>query len=94
MNLRPEAQNCGCEEVFEHLLEYLDSSLAENAAERIRAHIENCDLCSSDLSTSETVRRLLRRCCVEQAPADLRIKIVERLRTADFDGIATTEITF
>ncbi|GAA2243885.1 hypothetical protein GCM10010401_16240 [Rarobacter faecitabidus] len=83
---------CGCDEAYEHLLEYLDSALAPDSAERIRAHLAECDECSSDVSTSDLVRRLLRRCCVEQAPEQLRVKIVDRLRQGGYESIAITEI--
>ncbi|GAA2525511.1 mycothiol system anti-sigma-R factor [Rarobacter incanus] len=74
---------CDCQEAYEHLLEYLDSTLNSTSADRIRAHIESCESCSSDAITSEIVRKLLRRCCIEQAPSELRVRIVQRLRIID-----------
>ncbi len=76
-------QDCGCDEVYEHLFEYLDSEMTVADLQRIRKHLDGCEPCLSELSVEELVRRVLRRACVERAPENLRIKIMQRLRSTD-----------
>ncbi len=79
------ADDCGCEEAYSHLFEYLDSEMTSADTARIRAHIETCEPCLADLSTEEIIRRLLKRSCIERAPEHLRVQIVQRLRASASD---------
>ena len=74
-----------CDNVIEHLFEYLDSEMTEQDAEKMRTHVAECSPCLAELGIDEMVKRLLRRSCTEQAPEYLRVRIHEQiiLRTAD-----------
>ena len=74
-----------CDDVIEHLFEYLDSEMTEQDAEKMRTHVAECSPCLAELGIDEMVKRLLRRSCTEQAPEYLRTRIHEQivLRTAD-----------
>jgi mycothiol system anti-sigma-R factor len=64
-----------CENVIEHLFEYLDSEMTAADAERMRTHVAECSPCLAELGIDEMVKRLLRRSCVEHAPDHLRVRI-------------------
>ena len=67
--------NENCDDVIAHLFEYLDSEMTDSDADRMRAHVADCNPCLAELSIDELVKRLLRRSCTEQAPEHLRMKI-------------------
>ena len=67
--------NDNCDDVIAHLFEYLDSEMTDSDADRMRAHVADCNPCLAELSIDELVKRLLRRSCTEQAPEHLRMKI-------------------
>lgn len=77
--------NDSCDNVIEHLFEYLDSEMTDQDAEKMRTHVAECSPCLAELGIDEMVKRLLRRSCTEQAPEYLRARIHEQivLRTAD-----------
>ncbi|MBB2922951.1 mycothiol system anti-sigma-R factor [Cellulomonas cellasea] len=77
----PVANACGtdCDEALGRLFEYLDSELDAPDAERIRAHLEECEPCLGEYDVEAVVKKLVKRCCQEEAPADLRLRIHERL---------------
>lgn len=68
-----------CEHALTHLYEYLDSEMTPEDELRMRAHVAHCSPCLAELSAEELVKRLVRRSCVEQAPAQLRLRIHAQL---------------
>lgn len=77
----PAVSACGtdCDEALGRLFEYLDSELDAPDAERVRAHLEECEPCLGEYDVEAVVKKLVKRCCQEEAPADLRLRIHERL---------------
>lgn len=65
----------GCAEALDRLFEYLDSELAEPDQERVRAHLEECKPCFEEYDVEIVVKNLVRRCCQEEAPLELRARI-------------------
>lgn len=84
----PGAQGCGpdCEQALGRLFSYLDSELDPADAARVRAHIKDCRSCLDELAVETVLKNLVRRCCQEQAPDDLRVKIHARLTTLRITG--------
>lgn len=84
----PGSQGCGpgCEQALGRLFSYLDSELDPADAARVRAHIEVCRPCLDELAVETLLKNLVRRCCQEQAPDDLRVKIHARLTTLRITG--------
>ncbi len=72
---------CGpdCQQAVDQLFAYLDSELTEPDAEQVRAHIEDCRPCLDELTVETVLKNLVRRCCQEEAPADLRVRIRTQL---------------
>lgn len=77
------AQGCGpeCEQALGRLFAYVDSELGATDAERVREHIEDCRPCLDEVAVETMLKDVVRRCCQEQAPADLRLRIHAQLTT-------------
>ncbi|GGI36116.1 hypothetical protein GCM10010988_07340 [Cnuibacter physcomitrellae] len=75
------ADDCGCDKARAELEEYLRHELCRTDVEQIRAHLETCDGCSSELHVSVTLTETVRRACKEQAPETLRSTLIATLRT-------------
>ncbi|GEL45116.1 mycothiol system anti-sigma-R factor [Cellulomonas hominis] len=75
------SEGCGpdCEQALGRLFAYVDRELEPLDAARVREHIEDCRPCLDEMAVETMLKELVRRCCQEQAPADLRVKIHARL---------------
>ncbi|HLS03589.1 MAG TPA: mycothiol system anti-sigma-R factor [Actinomycetales bacterium] len=73
-----------CERRLEELYSYLDEEVTESEAQTIRAHLADCDPCSAERKLEEIVRALVRRSCESQAPAELRMRIVQRISVTKY----------
>ncbi|WP_124039858.1 mycothiol system anti-sigma-R factor [Neoactinobaculum massilliense] len=85
-----DSRQCSCEELTEHLFEFLDRQVSDGEFKRLAAHIAHCPECQDRASAEEHVRVLLKRSCAEVAPATLRVRIshqIEAFRTT-LGGIA------
>ena len=74
-----EGVPCGCDEAVERLWEYVDSELGELDQQRVEAHLEECAPCLEEEHIEVVLKQLVRRCCKEEAPAALRMRIHEQL---------------
>jgi anti-sigma factor (TIGR02949 family) len=72
----------GCAEALEKLEAYLDGELPADRLDGIRAHLAACYPCTDRASFEEQLRAIVRRECVDRAPASLRSRI-EGLLEAD-----------
>lgn len=70
-----------CERALARLEEFMDNEVAEADAATIRAHLADCDGCMDEARMLETLRRLMRRSCVECAPDELRVRIQTQITT-------------
>ncbi len=77
-----------CNQALGKLFEYLDAELGTPDSELIRAHLAECAPCLGEYDVEVVVKNLVRRCCQESAPADLRLRIHERL-TIQHDSYPT-----
>ncbi|GIG24780.1 mycothiol system anti-sigma-R factor [Cellulomonas denverensis] len=79
-----EAGACGgpdCEEKVDRLFAFLDHELATADEAEVRAHIEECRPCLDEVTVDQVLKNLVRRCCQEEAPVDLRVRIRAQLTT-------------
>ena len=69
---------CGsnCEEALERLEAYLDGELPETDVRDIASHLTACYPCTDRATFEEQLRSIVRRDCVDDAPAAL----VDRIR--------------
>lgn len=64
-----------CEELANHIYEYVDETLEGELAERLCEHVKNCDHCASLAAAEAHIRELMRRSCESSAPQSLRDRI-------------------
>lgn len=71
-----------CAEVIAEVYLYLDGELAESGRTLIRDHLEECGPCLRKFGIEQEVKALVARSCGgDVAPAALRSRLVERLRS-------------
>lgn len=80
LNRSDSQGDCGCPEFFDEMHQLLDDQLSESACERLRIHAAGCPACQQLLEAESEFRSLLRRCCCESAPVELRQRISYRIR--------------
>ncbi len=69
-----------CQEVLARVYEYLDGELTLHDVARIRQHLDECAPCLTEVDLDLVLKALVRRSCgCEQAPEDLRAKIMVRI---------------
>lgn len=68
-----------CSDAVARLWEYVDSELGELDRNRIAAHLAECRPCLEEEQVELVMKQLVRRCCQEEAPATLRLRIHEQI---------------
>lgn len=76
------AADCGpgCVEALERLEAYLDGELPETRITDLADHLRACNPCADRVSFEEQLRNLVRRRCVDHAPAELVDRVRARLQ--------------
>ena len=70
-----------CADCLERLYSYLDRELAPAEVTDVRAHLDECGGCDDEFVLEERFLAHVRESCHEDvAPAELRTRIVARLR--------------
>ena len=70
-----------CTEVLDRVYGYLDGELDNVDCAKIRQHLDECGPCLREYGLEEAVKRLVaKHCGCDPAPADLRGKILVRIR--------------
>jgi anti-sigma factor (TIGR02949 family) len=78
-NLADPIAGCNCEELLEHLFEFVDSEMTDGDRERLRRHVEECPTCREATDAETRIRVLLRRSCQEVAPTTLRLRVLTQI---------------
>lgn len=78
---------CSCDELLEHLFEFLDAELDEDQQARFRRHAEECPTCTEATDAEQHIRALVRRSCAEVAPSSLRLRVQSQLTVLRVNGI-------
>jgi mycothiol system anti-sigma-R factor len=69
-----------CSEILDRVYSYLDHELPEEGIAQVREHLDECAPCLREFGLEEAVKKLVHKCCgSEQAPADLRHKVLTRI---------------
>jgi len=68
-----------CEEALRHLQEYIDCEMSQVDTERLEAHINSCSTCHAEVGLEQKLRDLIKRSCIEQAPAHLRQRVLRQI---------------
>jgi mycothiol system anti-sigma-R factor len=70
-----------CSEVLDKVYEFLDGEVSEADRARIGQHLDECGPCLRQYGLERAVKALvLRSCTCDQAPEQLRVRIVARIR--------------
>jgi mycothiol system anti-sigma-R factor len=70
-----------CSEVLEQVYAYLDHEIPDASCDEIRQHLDECGPCLREFGLEEVVKKLVaRHCGCDPAPADLRSKVLLRIR--------------
>ncbi|WP_433676700.1 zf-HC2 domain-containing protein [Microbacterium gorillae] len=74
--------DCGCEKARQDLEEYLRNEVCRTKESDIRAHLDTCESCREEAVVSQTLTEVVARACKEDAPEELRLLVLERIRAA------------
>jgi mycothiol system anti-sigma-R factor len=68
--------------VLDTVYEYLDGELDGERVHHIKQHLDECGPCLREFGLEEAVKAIVKRSCHDQAPADLRAKVMTRIQMA------------
>ena len=74
-----KGERCSCSEARAHLERFLDHVCDDDLTTRLAEHVANCEHCSRIADAERHLREILRSRCAEQAPPDLRARVLGRL---------------
>lgn len=75
-----------CTEILEHLYEYLDNEMPDEDCAHFKQHLDECSPCLRKYGLDQMVKSLVHRCCgSDDPPADLRDKVLSRIRQVQGD---------
>lgn len=69
-----------CSEVLDAVYLYLDGEDEPHAREHVRIHLDECSPCLRKYGLEQAVKALVARSCAEQAPVDLRDRVMLRIQ--------------
>jgi mycothiol system anti-sigma-R factor len=69
-----------CADVVRRMYFFIDNELADADARQIQQHIEDCGPCLREVDVERIVKALIARSCTEQAPAELRQRVMFSIR--------------
>jgi mycothiol system anti-sigma-R factor len=81
MSMRSEKD---CSEVIHQIFVFIDNELDQASCGEIQQHLDECGPCLAKYDLERTVKALVARSCSEQAPEDLRDKVLLRIREVQF----------
>jgi mycothiol system anti-sigma-R factor len=68
-----------CSEVIHQILVFIDNELDQASCGEIQQHLDECGPCLREYNLERTVKALVARSCSEQAPEQLREKVMLRI---------------
>jgi anti-sigma factor (TIGR02949 family) len=78
-----------CSEVLDHLYEYLDNEMSDDACAKFKQHFDECHPCLEKYGLEQAVKKLVKRCCgQDDVPGDLRAKVLTRIELIRGDDVA------
>ena len=73
-----------------HLEAFLDRECTADLTERLAQHVATCPHCSRIADAETHLREILRSRCAEQAPPELRARVLGRLSTLRATAVSVT----
>ncbi|WP_366181582.1 mycothiol system anti-sigma-R factor [Actinomyces timonensis] len=68
-----------CDEMLAHLQAFLDHECEQSVSERLARHVAECEHCAQIADAEQHLRAIIRSRCAEQAPPELRARVLGRL---------------
>jgi mycothiol system anti-sigma-R factor len=78
-----------CTAYLERIVYFLDNELDEADIVEVRLHLDGCGPCHEQYDVQRAIKSLVARSCVEQAPDELRSRVLFKLREVQ---VRVTEI--
>ena len=72
--------DCGCEKAKQDLEEFLHHELERREYADIAEHLAKCQDCTDEVHVGRVLTDAVKRACQDQAPAELRVQVITRLR--------------
>jgi mycothiol system anti-sigma-R factor len=69
-----------CSEVIHQIFMFIDNEMDQADCAVIQQHLDECGPCLAKYDLERTVKSLVQRSCSEQAPTELREKVLVRIR--------------
>jgi mycothiol system anti-sigma-R factor len=69
-----------CADFLERIVYFIDNELDEADCGEVRMHLESCNPCLEKYDLQRTVKSVVARSCCEAAPAELRERVMLRIR--------------
>ena len=69
-----------CADFLEQIVYFLDNELDTADCAAVRVHLDTCNPCLEKYDLQRTVKAVVARSCSESAPADLRARVMMRVR--------------
>jgi mycothiol system anti-sigma-R factor len=69
-----------CADFLERIVYFIDNELDEADCSEVRAHLDSCNPCLEKYDLQRTVKSVVARSCSEAAPAELRDRVMVRIR--------------
>lgn len=86
----PEGGCTSCEEMIARLQAFLDHECEQSVAERLARHVAECEHCAQIADAEQHLRAIIRSRCAEQAPPELRARVLGRLAVLRGTGAVTS----
>ncbi|HEY2640075.1 MAG TPA: mycothiol system anti-sigma-R factor [Streptosporangiaceae bacterium] len=81
-----------CTEVLATVYSYLDREMEDSDYQQIRVHLEECGPCLREYGLEEIVKKLVHKCCGQEAvPGELRAKVMTRIAAVRIE-LESTEV--
>jgi mycothiol system anti-sigma-R factor len=75
-----------CSSVLERVYEYIDNEMADDDCATVKQHLDECAPCLAEFGLEQTVKSLVQRSCgCDQAPEQLRAKVLSKIRQVQAD---------
>ncbi|MDO3397167.1 mycothiol system anti-sigma-R factor [Nocardioides sp. SOB44] len=69
-----------CVDFLERIVYFLDNELDASDCDAVRLHLDSCNPCLAKYDLQRTVKQIVARSCSEAAPAELRERVMMRVR--------------
>lgn len=69
-----------CDEVLERVYVFIDKELDDASCAEIQQHIDDCGPCLQEVDLERVLKALVARSCKEQAPLELRQRVMFSIR--------------